>query len=264
MKKRRVVTVLISCVILLMFLISGEALASDSTSVDSVKYIVKSSGDIVGILRKVNEESYAFKNILSYDEETGVVSFSNKNYYALSTKNKNRFMEVTLRYIKESGLPAQSKNKLYKFIEQQDGTTASAIKFLSTDTSADFVTAAGWLKPFSGVIGTILGVVALLIFLFMGVSIVIDIAYLVIPGVRAISESGEPGKRPFGVSIEAYKSMIEAESSPDYKSPMGIYLRRRVIMMVIVSVCLLYLISGQIYDLMAWIVDSFGSMFSFR
>lgn len=229
--------------------------------VDAIKFIEKNAEEITTICTNANSKVGSL--ILSYTPDDGLVSFSNKGYKKLSSDKKEIFMEYALLYAKESGLTANVKNKLYNFIAEQDGTTAAAIKYLSTDTSADFVTAGAWLKPFTGVIGTILGILCLLIFLFLTMSVVVDIAYLVLPGFQMLCERGEDHRKPFVISREAYTALRDCERSVEYRSVMSIYFKRRVGTVIMIAVALLYLISGQIYDLMSWFMDSFGSIISF-
>lgn len=232
--------------------------AEEKVSVDSVKYIEKDNATITEIVSSV--VSLGFNEILSYNPATGMVSFSNKKYNVMNVKRKNDFMKYALGYIKESGLSPASKNKLYHFIESQDGTTAAAIKFLENDASADFVSAIKVLKPFSGFVGGFLGVMCLVIFATMGISIVWDVAYLTLPWFAAILEDKAEDK-PFGVSVEAWKSKRESEARTEYVGPMGLFLKRRGKVLFLASLCLMYLVSGQIYEILSWIVDSFSNIF---
>lgn len=256
--KRFKKAILILILLLGVFASSSSASEDTPASVDSMKYIEKDNVIISNIVNKLEEGG--FRGILSYASPTGIVSFSNKEYNKLVVKEKNDFMKLALGYIKESGLSPATKNKFYHFIESQDGTTASAIKFLENDASADFVSAIKILKPFSGIVGGFLGVMSLVIFITMGISLVWDTAYLALPWFAVILEDKAEDK-PFGVSNEAWKSKRESESSPKYVGPLGLFLKRRVKVIFLVSLCLMYLVSGQIYEVMSWFVDSFTYVF---
>lgn len=249
----------LKCLLLGFFILIIASVTVVAGEVDAVKYIEKNAAEIMALVSRAEQMGYP--GILSYDGATGNIYFSNKNYNDLDTEDKTRFMEETLGFVRECGLSAQSKNRLYNFIEDQDGTVAAAIRFLSSNTSADFVTASNWLRPFTGGVSTFLGIMCLIIFISMSISVVIDCAYLTLAAVEAILDRDDPNKKPLLVSREAWKSKREADSSNNYVSPMPLYFKRRIVMMVISGVCLLYLISGQIYDIMNWLVDSFGRMF---
>lgn len=226
--------------------------------VDARKFIAKNNSTIGSIVEDAN--SVSGTTVMTYTESTGVVTFSNKTYKRLRTAVKEKFMKQALLSTKESGLDSQIKNRLYNFIADQDGTTAAAIKYLKSDTSADLVAAMTWLKPFTGVIGTILGFLCLLIFVMMSVSIVLDLAYIALPVVQVAVERGEPDNRPFYISREAWSAVRDCDRSVEYKSVPATYLKRRAGSLILIAVCLLYLVSGQIYDLFAWIIDSFGNI----
>ena len=238
------------------------AFADDRGEVDSITFIGENQTAVVSICSKAN--NLAGSKILVYEGKDGMLSFSNSKYALLPVDIRRDFMETALLTTKESGLGTQIKNKVYNFIAEQDTTTSAAVKYLRSDASADFATAASWFKPFGSVFGVVLGLLSLFIFMFIGLSIMVDIAYMALPGVRVMLEGGKSGK-PKWVSGEAYSSVKESEGgmqNSDYKGYMGLYFKRRVPSVIIMSIALGYLISGQIYDIIVYIIDSFSWIFS--
>lgn len=243
--------------LLIPVIFSTKVVHADRADVDSIAYIGENQTVVLAICSAANE--VAGSKILVYTGSDGLLSFSNKSYALLTVDVRRDFMEKALLGTKESGLGTQVKNKVYNFIEEQDSTTSSAVKYLRSDTSADFATASTWFKPFGSVFGVILGILSLFIFMFIGVSILIDIAYMALPGVRILLEGGKSGK-PKWVSIEAYSSIKESEDfvQNNYKDYMGLYFKKRVPSIISISVALGYLISGQIYSIIVYIIDSFS------
>ena len=235
---------------------------AERKDVDSIVYLTENSSVISSIWSCAN--GVAGKEILVYTGGDGLLSFSNKNYTSLTVDAREDFMETALLLTKESGLGSQIKNKMYNFIAEQDSTTSASVKLLRSDASTDFVKAASWFKPFGSVAGTLLGILALFIFMFVGLSIVFDIAYLVLPGFKVVVEKGE-SKRPRWISREAYSSAKDSEESISrsngFKGSLGLYFKRRVPSIILMSIALSYLISGQIYDLIAFFIDSFSWVF---
>lgn len=232
----------------------------DDDAINNVIYIGENNATAGAIATQINNKTD--NTILSYSPETGVFTFDNTTYAVMQVTDKQEFMSDALGYIKQSSLPTKEKNKIYNFVADQDGTTSSAIRNLKVDSQADLATAASWYKPFSGIISTILGVLALAVFIFLGIGVVVDIAYMVIPPFRILI-SKEDDKKPFMVSHEAYTSTREAEDNANtgkYSSYMGLYLRRRIGVLILISLALLYLISGQIFDIIAFIVDAFDPL----
>lgn len=216
------------------------------------------SGEVGEVCRQAN--AVAGKEILIYSAD-GVVSFSNSLYSELDMQQKRDFMEVALGATRATGLGSQQKNKLYNFIAEQDNTTSAAIKYLKSDASADFVAAKSWFHPFSKYISPVLGLICLLVFMFMAMSMLFDCAYLVLPMFQGLLERGEPNKRPFGVSREAYLTMKDI-NNPKYegRNILSVYMSKRIPVIIVCAICLGYLVTGKIYDIMSFIVDAFSSI----
>lgn len=239
----------------------GSSCVYARDEVDSVIFITENSVELTNICQTAN--NVAGSEILVYTANDGLLSFSNKKYSDLQMDVRKAFMETALLKTKESGMGSQVKNKTYNFIAEQDTTTSAAVKFLRSNASTDFARAAALFRPFGSAAGVVLGLLALGIFMFMGLSILIDIAYLSLP-VFKVAMDADKNKRPRFVSREAYSSSIEAEESiksGTYDSALGKYLRRRTSALIVMSIAVSYLISGKLYDFIAWLIDSFGWIF---
>lgn len=235
---------------------------AERSDIDSISYVGENHAEIVAICAKAN--NIANTDVLVYTGNDGLLSFSNTKYSKLTVDERRDFMETALLSTKESGLGSQVKNKVYNFIAKQDTSSSSAVKFLRSDASADFATAASYFKPFGSVFGVALGMLSLFIFMFIGLSILIDMAYMVIPGARVFIEGGTKGK-PKWVSKEAFSAVVESEEAlagQSYKGYMSLYFKRRVPSIIGMSVTLGYLISNQIYSIIVYIIDSFAWIFS--
>lgn len=247
------------CMVLLMFVLCFSNVLivhADRSDVDSVITLDTGLSSVSSICSQAN--SVVGENILVYTGNDGLLSFSNKIYSGLDVDTKKEFMRVALGATRESGLSTQMKNKVYNFISSQDTSVTAAIKYLQSDASADFVAAKAWFKPFSGAFGTIMGVLCLLSFLFMGMSMVFDLAYLALPGVQMVLERGEDNKKPFGVSKEAWNANREVEKEgSSAHNIMVLYMKKRVPVIFLMSLCLGYVISGMIYDILIFIIDAF-------
>jgi len=241
---------------------SNKIVLADRREVDSIVYVGENQTEILAICTSAN--SLVGKEIIVYTGGDGLLSFSNNNYTKLPVDKRKDFMETALLSTKESGLGNQVKNKVYNFIAEQDKTTSAAVKYLRSDVSADFASAVSWFKPFGSVFGVILGMLSLFIFMFIGVSVLVDIAYMVLPGIRVMLEGGMSG-RPKWVSREAYSAVRECEQSVEsqgYKGYMSLYFKRRVPSIMAMSIALGYLISGQVYEIVVYIIDSFSWIFT--
>lgn len=199
-------------------------------------------------------------NIVSVSGD--IISFDNGAYTNLSVDKRKLYMEVFLKSIKSNGsLGAKERNSIYNFIASQDTEITQALKYITEDTSADLVRARKWLAPFTGGISTFTGLLSILVFLFLGVGLLMDVAYLALPGLQLLLERGDPKKKPFGVSVEAWR--VNREVASDYKNSKNEiteYLKKRVPIILVCAICIGYLVSGQIYDALAYFANAFSSL----
>lgn len=158
-------------------------------------------------------------------------------------------------------------------VSQQTGMASTMLSTILSETTPDYLTANRIYAPFSGVIGTILGLLAVLIMAFLGVTMGLDIAYITIPAVQmafggAENGGGQDGKGGFKasglISAEAKAAVKAADGgggqggSGEYKAAVGIYFKYRWKGLVLLAICLLYLVQGEIYSLIGWFLDLFG------
>lgn len=243
---------------LMVLLTSSLSVFADRSDVDATITMQPSQGEIASVCAQAN--ATVGEDILVYTGDDGVLTFSNKLYSDLDMEEKREFMRVALAATKETSLGVQQQNRLYNFIYEQDNAVSAAVRYLQSDTSADFVAAKEWFRPFSSPLSTVMGVLCLLIFIFMGFSIIFDIAYLALPFFQGLLERGEERKRPIGVSREAWAANREVETDERHRGVFSIYLGKRIPALILMSLCLGYVISGYIYDIVIYFIDAFSSI----
>lgn len=162
-------------------------------------------------------------------------------------------------------------------IAQQSGMGSSMLAMIMQNTKPDYVTANRLYEPFSGVVGTILGLVSVLIMALLGVTMALDIAYITIPAFQmALGGEGEGSTQGQSkglsriISQEAHKAIAAADGGSggqggdgSYKAAVGIYFKYRWKGLVMLGICLLYLVQGQIYSFVGWIIDLFSGFLGF-
>lgn len=154
-----------------------------------------------------------------------------------------------------------------KGIQNTQGVGTELMTTLLKNTKPDYATANRIYEPFSGVVGTCLALGSILIMAFLGITMVLDLSYIGIPAFRMMVEGGDKGGgkdgKPKFISYEAVNAVQIAEggqggggqNGSEGKVAVGIYFKKRVVMLIILGVCLLYLIQGQIFTLVAWILN---------
>ena len=187
------------------------------------------------------------------------VEFNVSTYNRLEQLEKQKTMEIILTGIDNSQLSQISKSKIYNFVSNSDKSTSNLVRQLSSDVRADFASAYSSFRPFTGVLGWILGVFTMLIFIILGLTIVVDISYIVIPFVQNTLSNENATAKPRFISTEAWNAVRVAEQSigSNYREPLGVYFKSKTKQFFAVGICLLYLVSGKIYDLIAMVIDMF-------
>ena len=215
-------------------------------------YTVNTTG--VSLLTFTNKGSTA-----SDSTNAGVLTLDFTTYRNLSQEEKSDVMQFALENIKDSGISTMASNKIYNFIESQDESTASLVRQLSNDVNADFAEAYMMFKPFSGVLGIVLGVFAIAIFVTLTLMILVDLSYIVIPIIRDFLT--QPQGKPKFVSNEAWYAVKEVDGeNHSNKNVLTVYLKKKTMQFVALSICILYLLSGQIYILIGNLMDMFRGM----
>lgn len=166
---------------------------------------------------------------------------------------------------------------LMNIISQQSGMGSSMLATLMQQTKPDYVSANRLYEPFSGVVGTILGILAIVIMAALGVTMALDLAYITIPAFQMAmggsdeQGNGTKGKGIGGIISQEAKSAVKAadggqggqSGDGSYKAAVGIYFKYRWKGLVLLGICLLYLVQGQIYSFVAWFIDLFSGFLGF-
>ena len=186
------------------------------------------------------------------------LKFDSATYQKLDTKDKTVLMDILLTNLDEdSNVSAINRTKIYNFIAGNDEATAGLVRQLSTDMKSDYASAYMWIKPFSGPIGMFMGIIVVIIFATLSLSIVIDIGYITIPFFQVILHESNGQDKPKLVSVEAVAAIKSSESTTgdNYKSPTSYYFGYKSKQFVTLAICILYLTSGKIYSVISYIMN---------
>ncbi|PHE64366.1 hypothetical protein COF68_05875 [Bacillus toyonensis] len=209
------------------------------------------------------ELEFKFDILIQDKKEPKKVEINKIEYLKLTAMDKKDLMESTLTAIEKSSMGGRDRSRLYNFIEEQDEGTASAVRTLSTNVSTDFVSANSLVRPFTGPISTFLGLACIIVFFMLAISITVDICFLTIPMFQAFVMRNDKA-RPSYISQEAWDALLISESNlgNGKHNLWGVYFKNRMRTMLIIGITLGYLIAGQVFDLVIFIVDFFQNIFS--
>lgn len=242
---------------------------------DTVNSINTELKDGVGLWKAVtatgydpNSAAWATVNIVENDfitfsssGDSVSLTFDMIHYKDMDNTSQQKTMQVALDLIYNSTISRTLKNKIYNELCALDETTAALVRELSEDVHADFYRAYAWFAPFSNWFSIILGFLALLMFALLGLTMVVDIAYINIPIIQGWLNNEGKNSAKF-VSHEAYGAVKEqqSKSGTEYVSPMSVYLKQKSKQMIAIFICLLYLVSGQLYVILSNIMDYFSGV----
>lgn len=229
--------------------VKSSAYLSDETSMSFFMQLAKEANREVG------------REVLSYDGPKKVIYFDNGVYRDMYLDERTDFMKFALTMVRDSKINSKGKNKIYNFLTSQDSDSSKILRNLEKDVTADIASGKDWYEPFNGPITTILGLVALGVFILTGVSFVLDLAYLFLPPVRSSVDNHPDGKLPRVISPQAYYAARHQDSLgiPSY---LWFYLTKRFVAVAILFIALGYLNSGMIFDLIGNFIQVFSDAFT--
>lgn len=231
-----------------------------------------------GIYNKMAEDTYTLNGGGSVTGKQLFNKKSNGSNGATYDVNEDQFNDLTKQeqqrfttklveeangQVGDNGVTSSTVTGLLQKLQTKKGMGSKLLTEILKNTKPDYVRANAIYQPFSGIVGTILGLAAILILAILGIVMVSDIAFITLPPYRGLmggaEGSGEDkGAARFLVSNEAVSAVRDSEQNSDggsYKYAIGIYLRRRIIALIFLGIALLYLVQGQIYVLVGWIMD---------
>lgn len=148
------------------------------------------------------------------------------------------------------------------------GMGSTLLASILQNTKPDFVTANRWYKPFSGPVSSVIGLLCILIVALLGLSMALDIFYITIPFVQlALDDNDSDGNNNSRLSKlvsssarSAVKTQVDGggsdgQSGSNNKSALATYAKGRWKEMLLLGVCLLYLVSGNIYSLVSQFIN---------
>ena len=189
-----------------------------------------------------------------------------KTFASLSSKAQSqavsdiaRLSNAAVEDNSAKGVEESTVQSWWKQLQTKEGVGSKFMGEILKNTKPDFVTANQIYEPFSGLVGTLMGIGAVLIMAFLGLVMVADIAFIALPPVRIFySEKAKSGGSKLFSHDAIYAVQVAEEGGNgdgEKKQALGIYFKRRVLMLIILGICLLYLVQGQIYTLVGYILD---------
>lgn len=159
-----------------------------------------------------------------------------------------------------------------QLLSNASGMGSSLLAALMADVKPNYASANNIFKPFSGVIGTILALLSIIVMALVGVTMAMDICYITIPAFQlAMNGDGDgggdgKGKSKIGgiISADAKAACSEKDNGNcTSKEALGKYFKTRVFGLCLLGICLLYLVNGQIYTFVSWLINLMSGFLGF-
>lgn len=189
----------------------------------------------------------------------GTIQFDSAVNGKLSEDDQAAHRQQALNKLGSAGFSSAGLKLIEKGFKNKGATDAELLTSLFANTKADLFTAMKWFSPFQGTVGLILGIGVIFIILLLIASTAFDLVYIGLPMARNVmdgkaEQSGKP--RPFGVSTDAVRVVNDNEG--DNKGTGGnmyvAYFKKRVVTYIILAICILYLVSGQLSNVIGWLL----------
>jgi hypothetical protein len=188
------------------------------------------------------------------------VSIDRKNFLEYPMNTRQKIMDIALSNLKDDrsgGLSARDRARLYKFVEDQDTNISSVLQAVNSDVTADLNEAQNSLKFFTSPLGTLLGVLTILICATVGVSMAMDVFAMMTPSLMYhFMKKGD--KRPVLISPEAWFSYKDGISKGAHSNYMITYLSRSIPKLVVTGTCLAYIMIGNTTALAIFFANLFN------
>lgn len=270
-------------------LLMGAMVFSLVAGADKASAVTKEQAEAnltTGIYNQMAEEEYTLegggsvsgKELFNKQNNgsAGTVYDVNEDQFKdLTRSERQRFttelVEHANEQVGENGVTTSTVTGLLQKLQTKEGMGSKLLTEILKNTRPDYAGASRIYSPFSGIVNITLGLGAILILSILGIVVVSDIAFIVLPPYQALMggvEGARGDDKKFGkflVSNEAVSAARDAQDSDkgSYKYAIGIYLKRRIIAMIILGIALLYLVQGQIYVLVGYILDLVSGFLGF-
>lgn len=273
MSKVKSLMLVIAFALTLVFSTSSVSYAS-GTGLDAINKNV-ASGKVSKASKNIDincsKNSYKF-------EEGGTIQYYqlvNKNgtikedkFNKLSNSGKEKFLgdmiKVANATVDTGAATNASMDNWLKQLQNTEGVGTKLLSSLLQNTKTDLVTANRIYEPFSGIVGTLLGLGSICLMSLVSISMVLDLVYIGLPFFRAMEgEGGSADKAIHWVSSEAKYAVKVSEEGEGKKVALAVYFKKRVVMLIVLGICMLYLVQGHIFTFVGWCLDLLSGFLGF-
>ncbi|KIL39559.1 hypothetical protein SD70_19335 [Gordoniibacillus kamchatkensis] len=207
----------------------------------------------------MSENQNTDTRMLTYDKNKGILEYHDDNFRSATAKSRKKALGLFVENLQSSRVSKSTQDDIYQHLTMaNDEISRMMVPLMMDKTSADLYTAGKWVSPFIPTIRVIVGVAVFIITFFLIATSILDLLFIGMPMARERMVKKD-GQKISWVTHDAESVVREVESSISsvggYKNPYWLYLRRRVFTYIILALCLLYLIAGELGGLISWLLQ---------
>lgn len=221
------------------------------------KYEVEGGGYMYGV------------DVFGDKDSAGNPDVSETQFSKLSKKGQQSFTSDLMNAMDQAATSDQKQQAAQQTSDVTEETTQNWLKELQThpgmgsrilqqtlgQTKPDFVSANAIYKPFSGMVGTLIALIAVIMMALLALTLAVDLAYITVPPARGLVKDDKSRL----VSHEAISAVKAAEDGDGKGVALGYYLKKRFVSILVLAFCLVLLIQGEIFNFVGTMVDlTFG------
>lgn len=244
-----------------------------------------------GVLRNARYLGDSLSNIPYYNGGTEEY-FSLFEYERIRPEGEDAYWQAIFQYSEFNSLDIDVQNGILSVFEEfltaeDSGVSKEAQQIINSEirrlldddigvirshlldeVKPDVLRGAEILDPITSTLGLVSGVAVILLSMGLLLMTLVDLLYITTPQFRdyveshAVEDRKRGGKRPLFVSYEAITAVRDALDSKVYINPLFIYFKRRVLVILVLAICLVYLLGGLIgnviVELWGTLNDAFG------
>lgn len=207
-------------------------------------------------------ETTGLTTVIEFKEAENKIIFHQDNFIKADKKEAKKALEYFIEELRTSSVSNNGQQNIMTMIqESNDRVAAMMIPLIFDESQADLFTAYKIIHPFLAVLSIVLGIGAYIIIFLLILSTVIDMLYIGLPVWREkVSENSKGSSNPFGVSYEALTTVKEIEAgltdnSGGYRNAYLLYFKRRALSYILLGICILYLVAGQLGGIISFILN---------
>ena len=270
----------------------GDPYATLMSDISDGNYLYRSKNKTIDYQKrkyKLQNGGFTTFSALLGTDYTGNTNVFTSQFNQLKNGAKNDFLQdlftiakarVNDSFYEDAGVGDTSAptedtfNDLVQRVQYESGMGSTILTSLLEGCNPDIATASWILNPFQTVFGTILGGICILIVIFFGTTVALDVAYIAIPAFQLAlggAEHQDGKKKGIAgiVSAEAKAAVNSVDKgggqggSGDYKNALWTYVKMKGVTFVVLGAALIFLCFGKLWAIVGFFMDLFSNLLGF-